>query len=338
VEQNAGIVITGNSATFTYDGAAHGVAGVQAPTLTLNSKVYNGQAQLNGNNLTVTFNVDGKTYTVTGVTVSNPTSTNADMIPNVVNVSKAVVKDQTGKEVKFKVTGVNGLLHIRSLEVVVGVQNATKVAGEDDPTFIPVITGTIGGTGVAYTFIRQPGEDAGTYTITPTGAEWQFNNNYHVTYVPGTLTITAAEDTIEDPPVPQAGPEDIIDDPAPKAAPAGSSWSLIDLICAILTTLVGLVMAGTYFKKKDEDENEEPKRNLEEGEEDKNDRKKSKFFGILPAAAAIITFILTQDLSGLMVLIDKWTPLMIVYVLANGVLAYVTRNQKKEEKETVEAV
>ena len=315
-----------------------------------NVKVINGTLTVTPATLTITSN-NGKTYgdddptltaTVTGLVggdayaVTGLTRTGGE---NVGNYPVTITGNFTKGNAKNYQIVHNGNFTIYHAEAFVVAQNATKAAGEDDPTFTAIVNGLRRGDPAAvigYELTRAEGENEGTYAITPAGGEWQ--GNYHVVFIPGTLTITAAEDTIEDPPVPQAGPEDIPDEPAPKAAPAGSSWSLIDLICAILTTLVGLVMAGTYFKKKDEDENEEPKRNLEEGEEDKNDRKKSKFFGILPAAAAIITFILTQDLSGLMVLIDKWTPLMIVYVLANGVLAYLTRNQKKEEKETVEAV
>ena len=37
-----------------------------------------------------------------------------------------------------------------------------------------------------------------------------------------------------------------------------------------------------------------------------------------------------------MVLTDKWTVLMVVMLLVNGVLAYVTRNKKNDEDENAE--
>ena len=219
--------------------------------------------------------------------------------------------------------------------MTVTVGNYTKEATADDPVFTATVTGLRRNDTpavITYTVARAEGEEEGEYAITPTGAVYQ--GNYVVTYVPGTLTITAEE--IEEPRVPLATPvpEDIIDEPVPQAAPVAQTWALINLICAILTTAVGLVMAVTFFKKKKEDEEaEETKAVTEEEEEEKSKRRIGKFFGLLPALASIITFILTEDMSAKMALVDKWTILMVVFLAVNAVLGLVTRNKKEEEQE-----
>jgi len=229
-------------------------------------------------------------------------------------------------------------LIITPAPATVTVGTYSKVEGEDDPTFTATVGGTFGGDTVGYTIgAREAGETAGSYNIPVTGAANQ--GNYTVTFYPGTLTITAAE-VIEEPEPPQASPE-VIDEPETPMAkgPTRPTWSLFDLICMIVCAIVAAITGVTYFKKKDdaeEDENAEPvkaKAEGEEEEEDENKRHKSKFLGLIPAVAAIITFILTQDLSGLMVFFDKWSILFAVYVIADGLVAYFTRNKKPEEEE-----
>ncbi|MBR0474479.1 MAG: hypothetical protein IJJ19_05715, partial [Erysipelotrichaceae bacterium] len=76
-----------------------------------------------------------------------------------------------------------------------------------------------------------------------------------------------------------------------------------------------------------------------EDREENSERKTSKLFSIIPAAVSVILFILTEDMRNPMVLFDKWTLLMMVIMIGNLVVAYLTRNKKEdEEKEENEAV
>ena len=80
-------------------------------------------------------------------------------------------------------------LVIQQKDVVVTADDVTKEQGDDD-VLTATITGLISGespTVIYYTLNRETGEDIGTYTITPTGDASQ--NNYSVTFAPGTLTI-----------------------------------------------------------------------------------------------------------------------------------------------------
>ena len=80
-----------------------------------------------------------------------------------------------------------GKLSITPLAVTVTAKDYTKYVGEKDPAFEATVTGTINNDTVSYTISREKGETAGTYSITPAGAEAQ--GNYTVTYNAGTLTI-----------------------------------------------------------------------------------------------------------------------------------------------------
>ena len=139
------------------------------------------------------------------------------------------------------------------------------------------------------------------------------------------------------PPAASAEPE-IIDEPETPLAPP-VYWALINLISAIITALLGLGMAITFLKKKkdDDDDNDEDKplrqADEEENEEDENKRRKSKLLGLIPGIASPIIFLLTEDMSAMMRLTDKWTLLMVVLAVLNLVLAFVTRNKKKDDED-----
>ncbi len=83
------------------------------------------------------------------------------------------------------------------VDITMGVNNATKVYGNADPTFTwNLVSGTLApGDQATGIFSRTAGENVGTYTITatPTG---DFANNYNVTVNNGVLTITPRPVTI----------------------------------------------------------------------------------------------------------------------------------------------
>jgi preprotein translocase subunit SecG len=139
-----------------------------------------------------------------------------------------------------------------------------------------------------------------------------------------------AEDEAEEPeeipfdPVPLVASVDIMDDPVPQAA-AGRSWALMNLLCAIGATATALFMAFTMKQKEDDAAAES------EEEEASAGMKKSKLLGVLPAAASIVTFILTEDMCLPMAMTDRWTVLMAVFFIAGLALAWATRRGKSDE-------
>lgn len=87
----------------------------------------------------------------------------------------------------YKIEKSEGKLSITPLAVTVTAKDYTKYVGEKDPVLEATVTGTINNDTVSYTISREAGETAGTYPITPAGAEAQ--GNYTVTYKAGMLTI-----------------------------------------------------------------------------------------------------------------------------------------------------
>lgn len=104
-------------------------------------------------------------------------------------VTNTIVYTTTDEFVEdnYNITKDEGTLTITPLAVTVTAKDYTKYVGEKDPAFEATVTGTINNDTVSYTISREKGETAGTYSITPAGAEAQ--GNYTVTYNAGTLTI-----------------------------------------------------------------------------------------------------------------------------------------------------
>ena len=156
--------------------------------------------------------------------------------------------------------------------------------------------------------------------------------------VPSANTVTAVEqetETVEETvqvnfhqakPLVQVIEETVL----PMAAPeVTKQWSLINLIAMIAVAFISLVMATTFFcNNEDEKENENT---AESGQ-----KKWSKFLGLIPAAASITTFALTEDMNTLMVLADNWTTFMVSVLLIDLLLAYLSRGTKKEDNENKE--
>jgi len=82
-----------------------------------------------------------------------------------------------------------------------------------------------------------------------------------------------------------------------------------------------------YFgKRREEDE--------ETGEVTEIKRKGGiRLASLIPAIAGIIAFILTEDMSNPMTLVDKWTLLMIIILAVQIVVAILAKTRKDEEDE-----
>ena len=90
---------------------------------------------------------------------------------------------------------------ITPVQIVVNIENQTKVEGSADPTFTFNYSGVVEGETMAWTgeFVREVGETAGDYAVTQGGFVLADNpaggfdaSNYTLVVNPGTLTITAA--------------------------------------------------------------------------------------------------------------------------------------------------
>ena len=197
-------------------------------------------------------------------------------------------------------------------------------------------------------------------------------SNYNITKVVGTLTITAAPapvtpatpstpssttsttprtpsapqvttpaETVEKETTPKAEPkeEKVEEEYTPKASPQ-YYWGLINLICAILTVLFGLLLLISKRHKDEDDEEEdddETKQQTNNDDEEKEQEKKRGLFtrvlAVLIAIVSVVFFLVTEDLSLPWTWTDQWTIWMVVIGLVQIVVFFVGRKWKNVDND-----
>ena len=194
-------------------------------------------------------------------------------------------------------------------------------------------------------------------------------SNYDITKVVGTLTITAAPapvtpPTPPTPPTPVSPPpvtpryiqqvvpaltpqEEVKKEKTPKAEPKEEKvekektpkarpekfWALINLICAIVTVLFGLLLLISKRHKNKDDEDDETKDQTitNEDEEKEQEKKRGAFTRVLAVLIAILSvvfFLVTEDMSLRWTWTDQWTIWMVVIGLVQIVVFFVGRKWK----------
>jgi pilin isopeptide linkage protein len=103
-----------------------------------------------------------------------------------------------------------------------------------------------------------------------------------------------------------------IGDLIPKADPNREYWSLLNLLAAVASVILALIMAFRFFQRIDTDEDEYVIRR----------GGKLRLLSIPPAVISAIVFFLTEDLSKPeMRLTDEWTPFMMIMLLLSMFVA-----------------
>ena len=137
-------------------------------------------------------------------------------------------------------------------------------------------------------------------------------------------------------------PVTIDDNQTPLAGGIGqASWALLNLLLAIATGIIMIVLLAGYFigrKKNEAEEGEGAQLHTargEEGEEQGKLKRKGivRLLSIIPAVAAIIAFILTENIWNPMVWTDKWTLLMAVIAVVQVVVAVFTKKSRKDKED-----
>ena len=198
-------------------------------------------------------------------------------------------------------------------------------------------------------------------------------SNYNITKVVGTLTITAAPapvtpatpstpssttrrtprtpsapqvttpaETVEKETTPKAEPkkeEKVEEEYTPKASPQ-YYWALINLICAILTVLFGLLLLiSKRHKSEDDDEEDDETKDqttTNDDEEKEQEKKRGLFTRVLAVLIAIVSvvfFLVTEDLSLPWTWTDQWTIWMVVIGLVQIVVFFVGRKWKNVDND-----
>ena len=106
-------------------------------------------------------------------------------------------------------------------------------------------------------------------------------------------------------------------------APTGE-WALINLIAMLLTFLIAIILIISLAINK-----------IREVDDDKeyNNKAIKRILTIIASIISGIVFLLTEDMTLPMVLIDKWTIVMIVILLINIIIAILSRRKEKESEE-----
>ena len=191
-------------------------------------------------------------------------------------------------------------------------------------------------------------------------------SNYDITKVVGTLTITAALAPVTPPtsPTPVSPPpvtpryiqqvvpaltpqEEVKKEKTPKAEPKEEKvekektpkarpekfWALINLICAIVTVLFGLLLliSKRHKNKDDEDDETKDQTTTNEDEEKEQEKKRGAFTRVLAVLIAILSvvfFLVTEDMSLRWTWTDQWTIWMVVIGFVQIVVFFVGRKWK----------
>ena len=198
-------------------------------------------------------------------------------------------------------------------------------------------------------------------------------SNYNITKVVGTLTITAAPapatpatpstpssttsttprtpsapqvttpvETVEKETTPKTEPkkeEKVEEEYTPKASPQ-YYWALINLICAIVTVLFGLLLLISKRHKDEDDEEEDDETKQQattnEDEEQEQEKKRGLFtrvLAVLIAIASVVFFLVTEDMSLAWTWTDQWTIWMVVIGLVQIVVFFVGRKWKNVDND-----
>ena len=196
-------------------------------------------------------------------------------------------------------------------------------------------------------------------------------SNYDITKVVGTLTITAAPAPVTPPtsPTPVSPPpvtpryiqqvvpaltpqEEVKKEKTPKAEPKEEKvekektpkarpekfWALINLICAIVTVLFGLLLliSKRHKNKDDEDDETKDQTTTNEDEEKEQEKKRGVFTRVLAVLIAILSvvfFLVTEDMSLRWTWTDQWTIWMVVIGFVQIVVFFVGRKWKNVDND-----
>ena len=194
-------------------------------------------------------------------------------------------------------------------------------------------------------------------------------SNYDITKVVGTLTITAAPASVT-PPTPVSPPpvtpryiqqvvpaltpqEEVKKEKTPKAEPKEEKvekektpkarpekfWALINLICAIVTVLFGLLLliSKRHKSEDDEEDDDETKQQTNNDDESNEQEKKrgafTRVLAVLIAILSVVFFLVTEDLSLRWTWTDQWTIWMVVIGFVQIVVFFVGRKWKNVDND-----
>ena len=228
------------------------------------------------------------------------------------------------------------------------------------------VTGSItdaGSTKNTFTYVMHAGTNAGNYNVTVVEGTLTVTAAPVVPRQPETpqnpparpsrpsvparaetqpVTTTPAPEATVEPakveptPAPTAKPEKIKEEATPQAAVKGH-WALINLIAAMLSVVLAVAALLAKHAKEEDEEDKDDQVVESENQDDETVTSKRhrtwKIVAVVDAIAAVVVFILTENLAHNMVLVDKWTVLMVLFGLISIVSTYFARKWHEEDED-----
>ena len=179
---------------------------------------------------------------------------------------KAVLPLNSIVNANYDITGTDGALAIAQRAASISIDDKTKTAGNADPAFTAIVSGTVNGDVLTYSLTREAGEAVGTYEIGALiDSANDVNKNYDIAVYNGTLTIRRAATPTATPtatitPAPSVTPGStpsttILPEPSVPASGSPSSTSFLPILLggAALLTLLLLIFLLAKKRKEQED-------------------------------------------------------------------------------------
>ncbi len=351
------VTIREHSGDYVYDGTWKTVTGYDLVSITMNGEAFSGYTEadfaFNGTASISGLEVGSYDMNITAADFENLsqiyTSVRFVIIDGVLNITAPYVPPVPPRTQAPHLTVTKVILSTPENEEgyqpgeVITYRITVTNDGTADAENVTITDELTGDTWTAT--LIQAGRDRmyiARYTVTEEDAE-----NGSVTNVAVARNANEDPDNPNDPGEVTADTIEKIDDDNPPLGP-GSAWALVNLIATIGTALTSIILVikalGKGKEEKDDeeevDEDGKPvtkeKDEDEEEEEDETKIKRNrllKILSIVPALAAIITFILTEDMTQPMVLVDKWTILMVIYLLVDLILGILSKKKKEEPED-----
>ena len=114
----------------------------------------------------------------------------------------------------------------------------------------------------------------------------------------------------------------VAENDVPQAS--AGAWALINLLSALATALLSLIMMVRYFRGRREDE-----------ETDRDRKGIRRLASLIPAIGAIAAFIFTENMANPMILTDRWTAMMIIILAVQAGWALLVEKKANNDEEAL---
>ena len=305
----APLKITTNSAEKTYDGSA----------LTAGGKI---EFTEDGKTVTVADNANGMVQLKNGETVTFTVTGSQTEVGESQN-TYTIEWNGTAKETNYTIAEDAVTIGTLKVNARSGGGSSSKPTPEEEPTPTPTPLPTLPTTPAPTTPTRRVTRSTATVTEPASRPTEQITEN--------------------ETPKAESEPEVIEDEETPLAPMAGGAWALVNLILMLLTVLASLLLLLGYLGKKKyakEDEYGNALHDANGNEIIDYTRNKKGFWrvaSLIPAIAAVIAFALTENMRLPMVMVDRWTLLMVIIAVVQLIVAVLCKKKKESEEDENQA-